>query len=819
MKVIKRDGTVVDYDRQRIESSINKAVLNTGEKIDVVKLTDMVEQRIFSDKNKSDVDPLPINDISDTTEHVLRDEGYEKTYQEFHTYRTERTAYRESNSNLSKVIGLIGIETDRDNANVGNNFSAKLLRIGSEASKWYITSSLLPKEEAKAHQNGEVYDQDLDSLNLTINCLHIPTKRILDRGFNPGYGLIRKPNSIETAAILSCILLQSSQNDMFGGQSHPNFDNDLSEYVMITRKNETLRCFIDQYVADYGKTDESDTPESSNKMDKSHIIAAISAIIKESPYRWNRSYLSKLKSGLKNNNNFRSSIISVPIDDLDSDTILTAFCEISDTIDSLKKQVQELPNDSTYWKAFAEKFGKKYQNVWEKVEPRVYRAVRQAMQTVVYNLNTMHSRAGAQVPFSTLNVGIPDNEDAALICEVLLEEYYKGLGNGEQPIFPNIIFRVKQGINRDPGDPYYYLFEKACDVSAHRMNPTFMNLDSKYYKPYYDKGVVGAIMGCRTAVCANVNGKEGPEGRGNIAPATINLPRIGICAMLKYPDDKDKRIEYFFNMLNERLEMCVRKLMTRYGILKNLKVKDIPFSIGQGLMQGNEDMSLNPDDSIEPILKQGTWAIGFIGVAETLICLIGQHHGESKEAQKLGLRIVKTIRDYADKQTKERSLNFGCYATPAEGLCGKLVKSDRNRFGIIKGVTDKDYYTNSYHIPVSFKISIMDKLATEAPYQYLCNSGCISYIEFDGEPTGETIRKIVTKTFVEYPEMNYMAENYHKRTCKDCGASVHGSEDICPECGSRRIQGVSRVTGYLSLDERFGEGKAAEKADRIPHTE
>lgn len=806
MKVTKRDGTVVNYDRQRIESSIKKAIRVTGEKVDAAKITDMIEQKLFADKNTSDNVTLSINDISNTTEQVLRDEGYEKTYQEFRTYRAERTAYREKNSNLSKVIGLIGIETDRDNANVGNNFSAKLLRIGSEASKWYITSSLLPKEEAKAHQNGEVYDQDLDSLNLTINCLHIPTKRILNRGFNPGYGLIRKPNSIETAAILSCILLQSSQNDMFGGQSHPNFDNDLSEYVMVTRKNETLRCFIDQYIADY------------SEQNKSHIIAAISAIIKESPYRWNRSYMSKLKSGLKSKN-FKSSIISVPIADIDSDSILTAFGEISDTIDSLKAEIKALPDDGTYWQAFTEKFGEKYQNVWEKVEPRVYRAVRQAMQTVVYNLNTMHSRAGAQVPFSTLNIGIPDNEDAALICEVLLEEYSKGLGNGEQPIFPNIIFRVKKGINRDPEDPYYYLFEKACEVSAHRMNPTFMNLDSNYYKPFYDRGIVGAIMGCRTAVCANVNGKEGPEGRGNIAPATINLPRIGICAMRMYPDNKEKRIEYFFEVLNERLEMCVRKLMTRYDILKRLKVKDIPFSIGQGLMQGNEDMSLNPDDSIEPILKQGTWAIGFIGIAETLICLIGKHHGESKEAQELGLKIVKTIREYADKQTKERSLNFGCYATPAEGLCGKLVKSDRNKFGIIEGVTDKDYYTNSYHIPVSFKISIMDKLATEAPYQYLCNSGCISYIEFDGEPTGETIRKIVSKTFIEYPDMNYMAENYHKRTCKDCGASVHGSEDICPKCGSRRIQGVSRVTGYLSLDERFGEGKAAEKADRIPHTE
>ena len=381
------------------------------------------------------------------------------------------------------------------------------------------------------------------------------------------------------------------------------------------------------------------------------------------------------------------------------------------------------------------------------------------------------------------------------------------MGKGEQPIFPNIIFRVKEGVNREPNDPYYYLFKIACEVASRRMNPTFMNIDADFNKEYYDKGYLPATMGCRTYLMKNVNGEPGCKGRGNIAPITINLPRIGI--------EANKNIDKFFEILQERLILAKEALLHRYGVLKQLRVKDLPFVAGQGLMKGSEGLS--QDDSIEPILKQGTWAIGFIGLAETLTALIGCHHGESKEARKLGLEIIEFIRNYTDKLIEETHLNWSCYATPAEGLSGKFIKQDKKVYGVIKGVTDKDYYTNSFHVPVGMNISIKDKLEIEAPYHKLCNGGHITYIELDDYPTGKQIESIVTKAFT-HTDMDYMGINFHIRYCRNCQEYLHEDETECPNCGSESIQGISRITGYLVLDDRFGEGKKAERADRVAHT-
>ena len=442
----------------------------------------------------------------------------------------------------------------------------------------------------------------------------------------------------------------------------------------------------------------------------------------------------------------------------------------------------------------------------ELTEKKLIERIHQAMQGVIYNLNTMHSRAGSQVPFSSVNLGLPDSHDAALVCEIFLKEYEKGLGKGEQPIFPNIIFRVKEGVNREVEDPYFYLYELACNAAAKRMNPTFMNIDADFNKVYYDQGYKPATMGCRTYLMSNVNGEPGCKGRGNIAPVTINLPRIGILA--KGNEDK------FFSILHDRLETCKESLMHRYGVLKNLRVKDLPFVAGQGLMKGSE--GLRPDDSIEPILKQGTWGIGFIGLAESLIALTGKHHGEDEKTRELGLKIISYIRQYTDRTTEETNLNWSCYATPAEGLSGKFIKQDQKAFGIIKGVTDKDYYTNSYHVPVYYPISIKKKIEIEAPYHKLCNAGHISYLEVDDCPNGETIMNILNFAY-KNTNISYLGINFHIRYCKSCGTYLHNNEVSCTNCGSNDIQGVSRVTGYLSLDERFGPGKYAEREDRVLH--
>ncbi len=693
LHVVKRDGRKVEFNSIKITNAIKGACGELGNELKESHLIDLTQKAIRQIEALEKED-IMVEDIQNIVENTLLGEGYKDLGVTYANYRKERTKIREIKSDLMTAIEKIGVETDRDNANVGNNFSSKLLRIASESNKWY-NLSVMPKYLAKAHENGDIYYHDLDSYNLTTNCLHIPTKEVLQRGFNTGYGYIRPPKRIESACELSCILLQSTQNDMFGGQSHPDFDNDMAAFIEPTREE-------------------------------------------------------------------------------------------------IRKELREL--------------GLTEERIEALVEAKLTRCISQAMQGIVYNLNTMHSRAGSQVPFSSINIGIPNTKDAALVCECFLKEYQKGLGKGEQPIFPNIIFRVKEGVNRNPDDPYYYLFQLACEVAAKRMNPTFMNIDADFNKAYYDQGVLPATMGCRTYVCSNVNGEPGTKGRGNIAPTTINLPRIGIVSK--------GDVEKFFSILDSRLELAREALLNRYDVLKKLRVKDLPFVAGQGLMKGSEN--LLPEDSIEPILKQGTWSIGFIGLAETLIALKGVHHGEDEAARELGVKIITHIRNYTDKLTKETGLNWSTYATPAEGLSGRFVLQDRRIFGTIKGVTDKDYYTNSYHVPVEYKISIKNKIDIEAPYHKLCNAGHISYIELDDYPTGDVISDIIKYAY-ENTNISYLGINFHIKYCRECGTYIHGEGDICPKCGSNDIQGISRVTGYLSLDERFGAGKSAERNDRISH--
>lgn len=692
--VVKRDGREVNFNSDKIGNAIKKASKEVGQQLRESQVLDNI-QKVISYIELSGKEKITVEEVQNFVEKALIDGGYEKIQKVYSAYRLERTKVRDIKSDLMKAINRIGIETDRDNANVGNNFSSKLLRIASESNKWHNLANM-PKHLAKAHENGELYYHDLDSYNLTTNCLHIPTKEMLENGFNTGYGTINSPRRIETAAELSCILLQSTQNDMFGGQSHPDFDNDMSMFIEPTREE-------------------------------------------------------------------------------------------------IRLELQEL--------------GIEGNRLVELTEERLRKRVHQAMQGVVYNLNTMHSRAGSQVPFSSVNLGIPISEDAALVCEIFLKEYAKGLGKGEQPIFPNIIFRVKKGINRDSDDKYYYLYQLACRVASKRMNPTFMNIDADFNKEYFDKGYMPATMGCRTYLMKNINGEPGCKGRGNIAPTTINLPRIGI--------EAERDLDKFFELLKERLNLAKEALLHRYGVLKKLKVKDLPFVAGQGLMKGSED--LNPDDSIEPILKQGTWGIGFIGLAETLVALTGKHHGENEEARALGLKIIETIRCYTDRVSEETQLNWSCYATPAEGLSGKFIKQDKKIFGTIKGITDKDYYTNSFHIPVGYVISIKNKIDIEAPYHKLCNGGHISYLEVDDSPTEETIMDILNYAY-KNTNISYLGINFHIRYCKDCGTYLLSNEKKCSKCYSTDIQGVSRVTGYLSLDERFGPGKYEERADRKSHT-
>ena len=424
------------------------------------------------------------------------------------------------------------------------------------------------------------------------------------------------------------------------------------------------------------------------------------------------------------------------------------------------------------------------------------RATYQAMEALVHNLNTMNSRAGAQVPFSSINYGTDTSPEGRMVIRNLLNATMAGLGNGETPIFPVQIFKVKEGVSYDPGDPNYDLFRLAMATSAKRLFPNFSFLDAPYNLQYYKEGDFNtevAYMGCRTRVIGNVHDPERQVtcGRGNLSFTSVNLPRLG----LEAKGDLDK----FYTMLDQRIDLVFRQLLHRFQIQCGKKVRNYPFLMGQGVWMDSD--TLGPDDSIAEVLKHGTLSMGFIGLAETLKALIGAHHGESEEAQKLGLEIIGHMRKRCDDQSKATGLNFTLLATPAEGLSGRFVRIDKQIFGEIEGITDRDYYTNSFHIPVYFNIRAFDKIRLEAPYHALTNAGHISYVEMDGDatrnlPAFEAIIRCMKESGVGYGSVNHPVDR--DPVCGYTG--VIG--EVCPRCGRREGEGVS-IEKLLELRKKF----------------
>ena len=439
----------------------------------------------------------------------------------------------------------------------------------------------------------------------------------------------------------------------------------------------------------------------------------------------------------------------------------------------------------------------------------------QAMEGLIHNLNTMHSRAGAQVPFSSINYGMDTRWEGRLAIEQLLLATEAGLGNGETPIFPIQIFRVKEGVNYNPGDPNYDLFKLAIKVSAKRLFPNFSFIDApfnlQYYKPGHPETEV-AYMGCRTRVMGNVCGEETAPGRGNLSFTSINLPRLAIEA------EGDK--EYFYERLDRTLMIVRKQLLDRYQVQCSRTARNFPFLMGEGVWRGSE--TLKAEDPVGKVLDEGTLSIGFIGLAETLKALCGAHHGESEEAQALGLKIVGYIRDFCDRSSKEYGLNFTCLATPAESLSGRFVRMDREKYGVIEGVTDREYYTNSFHVPVYFPISAFKKIQIEAPYHALTNAGHISYVEMDGDASQnlkafEKIVRCMKESGIGYGSINHPVD-------RDPVCGYNGIiGDTCPGCGRKESQDqpferIRRITGYLvgTLD-KWNDAKRAEERDRVKH--
>jgi anaerobic ribonucleoside-triphosphate reductase len=667
-KIRKRDGREVSFDDSKITDAIFKAALAVGgeDREQAVSLTLDVLRML---KQQYNGHVFSVEDVQDVVEKVLIEKGHARTAKAYILYRDKRTRMRDAKSELMDVVEDIVRETDRDNANVGNSPSAKMLQIASAASRNYYLSRLLDEDCSLTHQRGDIHIHDLDFYATTLNCLQIPLEELLSNGFDNGHGFIRPPKRPASATALSAIILQSSQNDMYGGQSFPFFDKQLAPYI-----------------------DGED-------------------------------------------------------------------------------------------------------------EEEIY----QAMEALVYNLNSMHSRAGSQVPFSSLNLGTDTSEAGRMVIRNLLLAYEAGLGKGENPIFPNIIFRLKKGINFNPEDPNYDLFQLAVRVASKRLNPTFSFMDSSFNKQYGDQV---AYMGCRTRVMANRRGPAETTKRGNLSFTTLNLPRLAIKA--------ERNTKKFFSLLDEVIELTLNQLYHRFKVQCRLRVKDIPFVMGQGLYMGSED--LKPDDSIEPAIVNGTLSVGVIGLAETLVALTGYHHGQSEDSQTLGEAIMQHIKEKVDEACERFDLNYTFLATPAEGLCKRFIKIDRQEYGIIPGVTDRDYYTNSFHIPVHYPISMFDKIRLEGQFHKYFDAGHISYVEMPSPPqhNPQAVEKLLQ--YMADCDMGYAGINYPVDFC--CGCNLLGviNEKQCPRCGSSDIRRVRRITGYLSTVDRFNEGKVAELMDRIPHS-
>ena len=631
--ITKRDGRTVHFDINKIASAIEKAFAATIGKKDYAICLALAQEvsDIFEEKQ---IDSPTVEQIQDTVERVLINHGHVRTAKAYILYRAERTRVRNMNDRLMKTFEDITYKdaTDsdikRENANIdGDTAMGSMLKYGSEGAKHFYESYVLNPAHSEAHRNGDIHIHDLDFYTLTTTCCQIDLIKLFHDGFSTGHGVLREPNDIASYASLACIAIQSNQNDQHGGQSIANFDYGLAPGVAKTykkryRSNLTSLIEVMDCAAHAKKT-----KEIFQTLTAENLIPTLDG---------SQAYTEREKELLLE--------AGVPEEILDK---IQSF--------SAKKATEET-DKATY----------------------------QAMEALLHNLNTMHSRAGAQTPFSSINYGMDTSTEGRMVMKNMLLVTEAGLGNGETAIFPIQIFRVKDGVNFNPGEPNYDLFKLSCRVSAKRLFPNFSFQDAPFNLQYYKEGhpeTEIAYMGCRTRVIGNVNDpeREITYGRGNLSFTSINLPRIAILA--------NKNIDWFFSELDRKIDLVVEQLLERFEIQAKKKVHNYPFLMGEGVWIDSE--KLNYDDEVREVLKHGTLSVGFIGLAEALKALLGVHHGESEIAQNLGLDIIGHMRKRMDDLSAETHLNFSLLATPAEGLSGRFVRMDRERFGSIEGVTDK----------------------------------------------------------------------------------------------------------------------------------
>lgn len=752
LDVIKRNGKKVDFDASKIALAIKKGF------DDITSSTDSEEEvKVYTSKDVNKVylgvlkniekkykneTRIKIEEIQDLIEIELDKQGYTDVQKSFAEYRERRALSREAFSSDKKIhkflktlegLGLKSAnedDTKRENANIdGDSAMGTMLQYGSTVSKEFAKAYLMKKKFSMAHEEGDIHIHDMDFLAMGTTTC---MQIELDKLFKKGFSTGH--GHLRTpASIASYSALAAIAIQSNQNDQHGGQSIPAFDYYMAPGVVKTFKKEFKQQIFDL--------------LDFEDLLPFI-----------NMDKIAK------------------EIDKLN-------------TIDVDIEMFKNIYSDSNNIKRLFEKS-------YEKAIAKTNRQTYQAMEAFIHNLNTMHSRAGAQVPFSSINFGTDTSVEGRMVIKNFLEATDAGLGKGETPIFPVSIFKVKEGVNYNPGDPNYDLFRLACKVSAKRLFPNFSFLDAPFNLSFYKEGdyrtEVG-YMGCRTRVMSDVTdpNNQTTGGRGNLSFTSINLPRIaikhGICL-----GERDKAdMKGFYEDLGEMMDLVRDQLLERFEIQCNKRVYNFPFLLGSGVWTDGD--KLKPTDRLRKILKHGSLTTGFIGLAETLKALIGKHHGESKEAQKLGLEIIKFMRDRTDEYSKKYNLNFTLIATPAEGLSGRFVNIDRAIYGSIKGVTDRKYYTNSFHVPVYYNIKIKDKIELEAPYHNLTNGGHISYIELDGDTVQnvdafESVIRLMKESGIGYGAINHPVDR--DPVCGYVG--VIG--DVCPGCGRKEFDSVPLET-------------------------
>lgn len=732
MTVIKRDGRLVQFEKQKIENAVLKAFEEVESKV-----TD--HSRKKAKEIADDIEnlekqlglALSVEEIQDEVENRLMASQDKDVARAYIIYRNERNKMRKSKVYrvFDSIVNTESNDITKENANMNAETPAgMMMKFASETTKAYTDDMLISKEAREAVDGNYIHIHDKDYYpTKSLTCLQHPLDYILENGFRAGHGASRPAKRIETASIIGCISMEAVQNEMHGGQAIPAFDYYLAPYVRKTYIEEVKK--IEKY-----------------------------------------SWLDL------------SELYDIEIDDY-------IYKDTSD-ISSLHDRFQQLAINETV------------------------RRVYQAMEAFIHNMNTIHSRGGNQVVFSSINYGTDTSAEGRCIIREVLNSTYDGVGNGETPIFPIQIWKLKEGVSAVEGDPNYDLLDLACKVTARRFFPNFINLDApfnvdeKWHEddPRRFEHEV-ATMGCRTRVYENRHGDRTSIGRGNLSFTTINLVRIAL---------ESKDISEFYKKFDYYIDVAARQLHDRYLFQRSALKQQFPLLMS-GLWTGSD--KLNKDDQVGDILKQGTLSIGFIGLAECLIALTGKHHGESEESQKLGLEIITHMRDRVRMWADELDLNYSVLATPAEGLSGRFTKRDRKDFGEIEHITDKEYYTNSNHVPVWYKCTIKHKAEIEAPYHPLTLAGHIFYVELDGDATHnpEAVKSVVD--IIRKNDIGYGSINHLRNRCLDCGYES-AEKDIgqCMKCGGTNIDTIERITGYLvGTINSWNDAKKAELRDRVTH--